>query len=285
MKLLRCGPAGAERPAILDQDGRARDISDFVDDITPTSIADAQILARLGSLDTSKLPLVETAVRLGAPIANVGKLIGVGLNYSDHAAESNLPVPKEPILFMKATSAISGPYDDVELPPGAEEVDWEVELGFVIGKRAKAVSLSEALEHVFGYLIVNDVSERCWQARREGQWMKGKSHDTFAPLGPWLVTRDEIVDPQDLRMTLDVSGVRRQNGSTRTMIFGVAYLLHYISQFMTLEIGDIITTGTPPGVGLGMKPPVYLKNGDVMRLTVDGLGHQQQSAIAKQAVR
>jgi 2,4-diketo-3-deoxy-L-fuconate hydrolase len=285
MKLLRCGPAGAERPAILDQDGRARDISDFVDDITPTSIADAQILARLGSLDTSKLPLVETAVRLGAPIANVGKLIGVGLNYSDHAAESNLPVPKEPILFMKATSAISGPYDDVELPPGAEEVDWEVELGFVIGKRAKAVSLSEALEHVFGYLIVNDVSERCWQARREGQWMKGKSHDTFAPLGPWLVTRDEIVDPQDLRMTLDVSGVRRQNGSTRTMIFGVAYLLHYISQFMTLEIGDIITTGTPPGVGLGMKPPVYLKNGDVMRLTVDGLGHQQQSAIAKQAAR
>jgi 2,4-didehydro-3-deoxy-L-rhamnonate hydrolase len=283
MKLLRCGAAGAERPGILDKDGQARDLSGVVDDIGPTTIGDVQLLERLRSLDISTLPRTGTSLRIGSPIAKVGKLIGVGLNYSDHAAESNLPVPKEPILFMKATTAISGPYDDVEIPLGAEEVDWEVELGFVIGKRAKAVPLTQAMDHVFGYLIVNDVSERHWQARREGQWMKGKSHDTFAPLGPWLVTRDEVPDPQNLAMTLDVSGVRRQTGSTRTMIFGVAHLVHYVSQFMTLEVGDIITTGTPPGVGLGMKPPTYLKKGDVMKLSIEGLGHQQQSAVAKTA--
>jgi len=281
MKLLRCGPLGAEKPAILDRDGIARDLSGIVDDITPSVISNTEVLEQLGTLDLSKLTPVANNERIGPPLSKVGKIIGVGLNYSDHAAESNLPVPKEPILFMKATTAICGPYDDVELPPGSAEVDWEVELGFVIGRRAKAVSLNDAMDHVFGYLIVNDVSERCWQARREGQWMKGKSHDTFAPLGPWLVTRDEISDPQNLGMTLDVSGVRRQNGSTRTMIFGVAHLVHYVSQFMTLEVGDIITTGTPPGVGLGLKPPAYLKDGDVMRLAIEGLGHQQQIALAK----
>jgi len=281
MKLLRCGPLGAEKPAILDRDGIARDLSGIVDDITPSVISNTEVLEQLGTLDLSKLTPVANNERIGPPLSKVGKIIGVGLNYSDHAAESNLPVPKEPILFMKATTAICGPYDDVELPPGSAEVDWEVELGFVIGRRAKAVSLNDAMDHVFGYLIVNDVSERCWQARREGQWMKGKSHDTFAPLGPWLVTRDEISDSQNLGMTLDVSGVRRQNGSTRTMIFGVAHLVHYVSQFMTLEVGDIITTGTPPGVGLGLKPPAYLKDGDVMRLAIEGLGHQQQIALAK----
>ena len=285
MKLLRCGAVGCERPAILDKNGQVRDLSGIVEDINPATICDVQILKRLRSLDSSKLRTIAKSVRVGPPIARVGKLIGVGLNYLDHAVEANLPVPKEPILFMKATTAISGPYDDVEIPLGAEEVDWEVELGFVIGKRAKAVSLTQAMDHIFGYLIVNDVSERSWQARREGQWMKGKSHDTFAPLGPWLVTREDVADPQNLAMTLDVAGVRRQTGSTRTMIFGVAHLVHYISQFMTLEVGDIITTGTPPGVGLGMKPPTYLKKGDVMKLSIEGLGHQQQTAIVKTTAR
>jgi 2,4-diketo-3-deoxy-L-fuconate hydrolase len=280
VKLFRCGTSGAERPALLDDEGRARDLSGLVADINPTTIGDPGFLDRVRAMNVSALPTIDPSTRIGPPIAGVGKLIGVGLNYSDHAAESNLPIPAEPILFMKATTAISGPYDFVEMPLNAKEVDWEVELGFVIGRRAKAISPGNAMDYVFGYLIVNDLSERCWQARREGQWMKGKSHDTFAPIGPWLVTRDEIPDPQNLKMTLDVSGVRRQDGSTKTMIFGVAHLVHYISQFMTLEPGDIITTGTPPGVGLGMKPPRYLRGGDVMRLAVDGLGSQQQTVVS-----
>jgi 2-keto-4-pentenoate hydratase/2-oxohepta-3-ene-1,7-dioic acid hydratase in catechol pathway len=275
MKLLRVGEKGAERPALLDEEGRLYDISSIVGELDGAALSDASIAAIRAS-NRETLPRLDAGQRIGVPVANIGKLIGVGLNYSDHAAESNQPVPTEPILFMKATSAICGPYDDVELPVGAEATDWEVELGFVIGKRAKNVAVDDALNHVAGYLIVNDVSERNWQIQRQGQWMKGKSSDTFAPLGPWLVTRDEVVDPQNLALKLQVSGVPRQNGNTRTMIFSVAYLVHYISQFMTLNPGDVVTTGTPPGVGLGLKPPVYLKDGDVMRLEVEGLGYQQQ---------
>lgn len=275
MKLLRFGPAGNERPGLLDDTGTIRDLSGVIADIDGNAIGDAA-LASLRALDPEALPAVGADVRIGPCLTRVGKLVGVGLNYSDHAAESGLPIPTEPILFMKATTAISGPYDPVELPAGADQVDWEVELGFAIGKRAKNVSIDDALEHVAGYMIVNDVSERDWQTQRQGQWMKGKSHDTFAPIGPWLVTRDEVPDPQNLAMTCDVGGIRRQNGSTATMIFGVAYLVAYISRFMTLEPGDIVTTGTPPGVGLGMKPPLYLKDGEDMLLTIDGLGFQRQ---------
>jgi len=283
MKLLRFGSIGQEKPGIVDSNGDLRDLSSIIPDINPKLIANSGHLESLRGDEILKLPLISKDIRIGCPIAGIGKLVGVGLNYSDHAAESNLPIPTEPILFMKATSAISGPYDDVQLPPEAEEVDWEVELGIVVGKRSKYVPLASAMDHVFGYTIVNDVSERCWQARRQGQWTKGKSHDTFAPIGPWLVTRDEVPDPQKLNMTLDVSGIRRQTGSTSTMIFGVSFLIHYISHFMTLEVGDVITTGTPPGVGLGMKPPLYLKDGDVMKLAVDGLGVQQQTAIRSKA--
>ena len=278
MKLVRFGNNGEEQPGILDQTGALRSLSGVVHDIDGVALS-PDGLARLAALDIAKLPLAPPGVRIGPCVGGVGKLIGIGLNYSDHAAESGLPVPTEPIVFMKATSSISGPYDPVEIPADAEKTDWEVELAFVIGTRAKNVSEADALKHVAGYCIVNDVSERAWQIERQGQWTKGKSHDTFSPMGPWLVTADEIADAGNLGMRLDVNGVSRQNGSTRTMIFGVAHLVSYLSRFMTLHPGDVITTGTPPGVGLGMKPPLYLKVGDVMRLEIDGLGHQQQTVV------
>lgn len=279
MKLLRYGERGAEKPGLLDADGTLRDLSGEVDDIDGAMLG-ADSLARLRALDPASLPAVTGTPRIGACVGRVGKLIGIGLNYSDHAAETGMAIPSEPITFLKATSAISGPYDPVLRPDHAEKLDWEVELGFVIGTLARRVSEADALSHVAGYTIVNDVSERCWQAERQGQWTKGKSHDTFAPIGPWLVTADEIADPHDLGMRLDVNGVRRQDGSSATLIFGIAHLVHYLSQFMTLEPGDIVTTGTPPGVGMGMSPQVWLQDGDVMRLEIDGLGHQKQTVMA-----
>ncbi|MDO6965056.1 fumarylacetoacetate hydrolase family protein [Rhizobium alvei] len=278
MKLLRHGPAGAEKPALLDADGKVRDLSGIVADIAGEALSDAA-LARIASIDPASLPEV-TPGRIGPCVAGTRKFICVGLNYVDHARETGKTPPEEPILFMKATSAIIGPNDEVEIPRTSVKADWEVELGIVIGKRAKYVGEDKALDHVAGYCVVNDVSERAFQSERGGQWTKGKSHDTFGPIGPWLVTRDEIPDPQNLALWLDVDGVRRQTGTTANMIFGVRYLVSYISQFMTLEPGDIIATGTPPGVGMGIKPePVYLKAGQVMTLGIDGLGSQRQQTI------
>ena len=279
MKLLRYGDAGRERPGLLDADGRMRDLSSVVPDIAGDTLL-PENLARLRDTDGSGLPDVPGNPRIGPCVGSVGKIVCVGLNYSDHAAESGLPVPDEPVLFMKATSAICGPYDNVEIPRGAEKTDWEVELGIVIGRPAKYVSQDQALSHVAGYCVVNDVSERAFQIERGGQWDKGKGHDTFGPLGPWLVTTDEVPDPQDLHMWLEVDGKRYQDGSTRTMIFGVAHLVSYISQFMSLQPGDVISTGTPPGVGLGQKPPLYLKPGQTMRLGIAGLGEQRQTTVA-----
>jgi 2-keto-4-pentenoate hydratase/2-oxohepta-3-ene-1,7-dioic acid hydratase in catechol pathway len=279
MKLLRYGPPGAERPGLLDETGTIRDLSGLIGDIGPGEIG-PESLARLGAIDPLGLPAVPGSPRIGAPIAGTPKFIAVGLNFADHAAESNLPIPEEPVIFMKATSCIQGPNDEVMIPRGSVKTDWEVELGVVIGRRASYVAEADALEHVAGYVCVNDVSEREYQIERGGTWDKGKGCDTFGPIGPWLVTRDEIPDPQALRMWLDLNGRRMQDGSTRTMIFGVATLVSYISAFMTLEPGDIITTGTPPGVGLGQKPePFYLKAGDEMRLGIDGLGEQRQRVV------
>ncbi len=279
MKLLRCGAVGQERPALLDPQGRLRDLSGQVPDIAGDTLTPAG-LQRLARLDPATLPLVEGRPRLGPCVGRVGKLICVGLNYSDHAAESGMAVPSEPVLFMKATSAICGPDDEVQIPPGAQKVDWEVELGVVIGQAARYVSRERALDHVAGYCIVNDVSERAYQLERGGQWDKGKGCDSFGPLGPWLVTRDEVPDAQNLSMWLEVDGTRYQNGSTRTMIFDVPTLVSYISQFMSLQPGDVISTGTPPGVGMGQKPnPVYLKAGQTMRLGITGLGEQCQRTV------
>ncbi len=278
MKLLRHGPAGAEKPALLDSDGKIRDLSSLVADIGGDVLSDSG-LARIAAIDPKSLPEVSPG-RIGPCVAGTRKFICVGLNYSDHAKETGKAPPEEPILFMKATSAIIGPNDDVEIPRGSAKTDWEVELGIVIGTRAKYVSEDKALNHVAGYCVVNDVSERAFQSERGGQWTKGKSHDTFGPIGPWLVTRDEVPDPQNLSLWLDVDGVRRQTGTTANMIFGVRHLVSYISQFMTLEPGDIIATGTPPGVGLGIKPePVFLKAGQVMTLGIEGLGDQRQQII------
>jgi 2-keto-4-pentenoate hydratase/2-oxohepta-3-ene-1,7-dioic acid hydratase in catechol pathway len=279
MKLLRYGPAGAEKPGLLDRQGAIRDLSAEIGDIDGPALQPAA-LAHIASLDPAKLPKVAGKPRLGPPVARVGKVVAIGLNYADHAAESGLKVPQEPIIFMKTTSSIVGPDDDVVIPPGSEKSDWEVELAVAIGRPARYVEEADALKHVAGYLICNDVSERHYQAERGGQWDKGKGCDTFCPLGPWLVTADEIPDPQNLDLALDVSGQRMQTGNTRTMIFGVANLVHYVSQFMSLQPGDIITTGTPPGVGMGKKPPRYLKPGDTMRLTVAGLGEQNQKVVA-----
>jgi 2-keto-4-pentenoate hydratase/2-oxohepta-3-ene-1,7-dioic acid hydratase in catechol pathway len=279
MKLLRYGDPGRERPGLLDDGGRIRDLSSVIPDIAGTTLL-PENLAKLRGTDPSGLPGVPGNSRIGPCVGSVGKIVCVGLNYSDHAAESGLPVPDEPVLFMKATSAICGPYDDVEIPRGSEKTDWEVELGIVIGRPAKYVSQDQALSHVAGYCVVNDVSERTFQIERGGQWDKGKGHDTFGPLGPWLVTTDEVPDPQDLHMWLEVDGKRYQDGSTRTMIFGVAHLVSYISQFMSLQSGDVISTGTPPGVGLGQKPPLYLKPGQTMRLGIAGLGEQRQTTVA-----
>ena len=275
MKLLRVGRPSQERPVLLDRDGKLRDLSAHVPDIAG-SVLLPDSLDRLRRLDPAALPELPAASRVGA----VGKIVCVGLNYSDHAAESGMAVPAEPVLFMKPASSICGPYDDVEIPRGAEKTDWEVELGVVIGKTAKYVAEETALEHVAGYCVVNDVSERAFQLERGGQWDKGKGHDSFAPLGPWLVTADEVEDPQALDMWLEVDGRRFQDGSTRTMIFGVAHLVSYISRFMTLQPGDVISTGSPPGVGLGQKPPLYLRAGQTMRLGIAGLGEQRQRTVA-----
>lgn len=279
MKLLRYGPAGAEKPGLLDSEGTIRDLSAHVDDIDGAALSPAG-LSRLAALNASTLPAVGGNPRLGPPVTGVGKLLCIGLNYRDHAEETGAPIPAEPILFMKATTSISGPYDDVVLPKGSLKGDWETELGVVIGTRASYVEESRALEHVAGYCVFNDVSERHFQLEGTGQWVKGKSADTFAPFGPYLVTRDEVPDPQNLHLWLEVDGKRYQDGNTRTMIFSVAHLVSYASRYMTLEPGDIIPTGTPPGVGLGQKPPVFLKAGNVMRLGIDGLGEQEQKVVS-----
>ncbi|MBC2859155.1 fumarylacetoacetate hydrolase family protein [Stappia sp. 28M-7] len=276
MKLVRFGPAGSERPGLVDAQGRIRDLSAHVDDIAGKTLSD-EGLARIAALDPASLPLVEEGARIGPCVGQVGKFVCIGLNYSDHAAESGLDVPPEPIVFMKATSAICGPDDGIELPRGSVATDWEVELAVVIGRHAKYVSEADALSHVAGYCVANDVSERDFQTKRAGQWTKGKSADTFGPLGPWLVTRDEVADPQALGLWLDLNGKRMQTGSTATMIFGVAKVISYLSHMMSLHPGDVISTGTPPGVGMGIKPaPVYLKPGDRLALGIDGLGTQNQ---------
>ncbi|WP_340150411.1 ureidoglycolate lyase [uncultured Sneathiella sp.] len=279
MNLLRYGPLGKEKPGLIDTEGKIRDLSGIVSDISGDVLTDAGI-AKLRDLDPKSLPLVEGEPRIGPCVGSVGKFVCIGLNYSDHAAEAGQPVPTEPIVFMKATSAICGPNDNVEIPRSSVKTDWEVELGVVMGKRAKYVSESEALDHVAGYCVVNDVSEREFQSERLGQWTKGKSHDSFGPIGPWLVTRDDVPDPQKLDLWLEVDGVRRQDGNTDTMIFGVAKIISYLSQFMTLDVGDVISTGTPPGVGMGQKPtPIFLKPGQIMKLGVEGLGEQKQITI------
>ncbi len=278
MKFLRYGPTGKERPGVLDADNRIRDLSAHCRDIDPA--ADPNLLDRLAAVDVESLPVVQGSPRLGPPLRQVGKFIAIGLNYRDHAIESNLPIPTEPVIFTKATSCIVGPDDDIVLPPGSVRTDWEVELGIVIGRRASHVPIDRAREHVAGYLLVHDVSEREYQIDRGGTWDKGKGCDTFGPLGPWLVSRDEVDDPQALDLSLDVNGEPRQRGNTRTMIFGCDELVSYVSRFMTLLPGDVITTGTPPGVGMGMKPPVYLKAGDVVSLSISGLGSQRQTVRA-----
>jgi len=278
MKLLRHGEFGKEKPGILDQDRKIRDLSEHITDINGDTIND-EGLKKISSLDVSSLPVVDEKTRLGACIGNVGKFLCIGLNYSDHAAESGMPVPSEPILFSKATSAIVGPNDNIEIPRNSVETDWEVELGIIIGKKAKYINEENADEHIAGYCVVNDVSEREFQLKREGQWTKGKSCDTFGPTGPYLVTKDEISDVQNLKMYLDVNGHRMQNGSTNTMIFSANHIVYYLSQFMSLNPGDVIATGTPPGVGGGMKPPVFLKAGDKIKLGIEGLGEQNQVCI------
>ncbi|WP_424988613.1 fumarylacetoacetate hydrolase family protein [Microbulbifer sp. S227A] len=278
MKLLRFGPRGQERPGMLDADGQLRDLSAHLRDFAGPDLPEA--IKTAASVDPASLPLVDGTPRLGPCVGQVGKFVCVGLNYSDHAAESGMEVPPEPIIFFKATSAICGPNDDVEIPRTSVATDWEVELAVVIGKTAKYVSEEDALDHVAGYCVVNDVSERDFQIKRHGQWVKGKSADTFGPTGPWLVTRDEVPDPQNLDMYLEVNGHRYQKGTTRTMVYGVAYLVSYVSQFMSLQPGDIISTGTPPGVGMGQTPPSYLKPGDVMELGIQGLGVQRQVTVA-----
>lgn len=278
MKLLRFGPRGAEKPGLLESDGTIRDLSSVVDDISGETLSDAG-LAALKDVDPSTLPAVDANTRLGSPIAGTGKFICIGLNYADHAEESGLPVPSEPVIFMKATSAICGPNDPIIIPRGSEKTDWEVELAVVIGTRAKYVSEEDALNYVAGYCVTNDVSERAFQIERQGQWTKGKSCDNYGQIGPWLVTRDEVADPQDLSMWLKVNGETKQDGSTNTMVYGVAHVVSYLSQFMSLMPGDVISTGTPPGVGMGQSPQQYLRAGDVVELGIAGLGTQRQDVI------
>jgi 2,4-diketo-3-deoxy-L-fuconate hydrolase len=287
MKLVRYGLPGKEKPGLIDADGQLRDLSGVIADITPDQLSD-RALAKLAKLKTGQLPKVKGRKRFGAPVAGVGKFVAIGLNYADHAAEAGMAIPKEPIVFMKATSCIVGPDDEVMLPKGSKKTDWEVELGVVIGTRARYVSQKDALSHVAGYCVVNDVSEREYQIERGGTWDKGKGCDTFGPIGPWLVTRDEVSNPQNLSLWLDLNGQRMQTGNTKTMVFGVAKLISYVSQFMTLEPGDVITTGTPPGVGMGIRKdgqpaPVFLKRGDVMALGIEGLGQQTQKVVAFKA--
>lgn len=277
MKFLRYGKAGAEKPAVLDKDGGLRDLSGVMDDLRGEALGR---LSQLKAADIEALPRVEGTPRIGPPVAGTGKFICFGLNYADHAAEAGMEVPPEPVLFMKATSAIIGPDDPVILPRGSDKTDWEVELAIVIGKTAKYVSEADAMGYVAGYTVTNDVSERDFQLKRQGQWTKGKSCDTFGPLGPWLVTPDEVPEPENLKIWLKVNGEMMQDGSTKTMIYGVPYLVHYLSQFMTLHPGDVVSTGTPSGVGMGMTPPRYLRAGDVMELGIEGLGVQRQQVIA-----
>jgi 2,4-didehydro-3-deoxy-L-rhamnonate hydrolase len=278
MKLLRYGRPGKEKPGILDAEGKIRDLSGVVDDITPEVIS-PKGLARLARVKIGKLPLVGGRPRIGVPVAGIGNFVAIGLNYTDHAEETGLAIPKEPIIFNKHLSCLSGPNDDVVLPKGSKKGDWEVEIGFVIGTAAKNVSKRDALKHVAGYCVVNDVSEREYQIERHGQWVKGKSLDTFGPVGPWLVTADEVPNPQALSIWLEVNGKRVQDGTTKNMIFSIAHIVSYVSQFMTLAPGDLVCTGTPAGVGLGMKPPRFLKPGDIMHLGVDGLGEQRQKVV------
>jgi 2-keto-4-pentenoate hydratase/2-oxohepta-3-ene-1,7-dioic acid hydratase in catechol pathway len=279
MKLVRYGHPGQERPGAIDSNGLIRDLSSIVDDISGKSLARVS-LDLLRAVNITGLPVIAEKHRIGPCIAGVGKFICIGLNYSEHAAESGLPEPTEPIVFMKATSSICGPYDDLVIPRGSEKTDWEIELGVVIGKKAKYVTKEDALSYIAGYCIVNDVSERAFQLEGTGQWVKGKSADTFGPIGPWLVTPDEIPNPQNLEMWLEVNGHRYQHGSTRTMIFDVASIISYLSRFMSLQPGDIISTGTPSGVGFGQKPPIYLRPGDTVRLGIEGLGEQKQRVTA-----
>jgi 2-keto-4-pentenoate hydratase/2-oxohepta-3-ene-1,7-dioic acid hydratase in catechol pathway len=278
MKLIRFGDPGKECPGLIDDDGTIRDLSGVLPDIGGAVLSDAG-LAGVRDIDAASLPAVRDGIRIGPCVAGVSKIVGIGLNYSDHAAEAGMPEPAEPILFMKAVSSLCGPNDPTPLPPESEKLDWEVELAIVIGTSARNVAEADALGHVAGYAVCNDVSERGWQIDGTGQWVKGKSFDNFAPLGPWLVTRDDVPDPQDLSLWLDVNGTRAQTGNTAKMIFGAAHLVSYVSRFMTLHPGDVITTGTPPGVGMGMKPPRYLKVGDVVELGIDGLGAQRQEIV------
>ena len=278
MKLVRFGPQGSERPGLIDTQGCLRDLGAVLPDIGPEQLGDT-VLDSLRQLDWDRLPKVGGAPRLGCPVARVGKFIAIGLNYADHAQEAGLPVPTEPVVFMKATSCLQGPNDPVMLPKGSVKTDWEVELGMVIGARARHVAIKDALHHVAGYCVVNDLSERAFQLERGGTWDKGKGCDTFGPVGPWLVTRDELTHPQRLKLWLDVNGKPMQRGRTQTMVFGVAKLVSYVSQFMTLMPGDLITTGTPPGVGMGRQPPVFLKPGDTLTLGIEGLGEQRQLVV------
>ena len=280
MKLLRIGKKGKEKPAILDHDGKIRDISIHIEDLNPDNL-NFETISKLKNLDLSSLPELSSNERIGSCITKPGKFVAIGLNFSDHAAESNLPVPSEPIMFMKATSSINGPNDNIEILPDSKKLDWEVELGIIIGKEAKHIKENESQNHILGYCLVNDVSEREWQIEKMGQWVKGKSHDTFGPIGPYLVTKDEIKDINNLNLSLDVNGKRHQTGNTSLMIFNFNYLISHLSNFITLMPGDIITTGTPPGVGLGMSPPQFLKNGDEMYLKVDNLGEQKSRVISE----
>ena len=279
MKLLRVGEKGKEKPAILDADGKIRDISSHINDLNPENL-NFETMSKIQSANTSSLPELSSNQRVGSCITSPGKFVAIGLNYSDHAAEVGADIPKEPIMFMKATSSMCGPNDDVEIVSGSKKLDWEVELGIVIGKEAKHISESQSQDHILGYCLVNDVSEREWQIEKMGQWVKGKSHDTYGPTGPYLVTKDEIKDINNLKMMLDVNGERMQTGNTSTMIFNVDIIVSYVSKFMSLQPGDIITTGTPPGVGMGRKPQVFLKAGDEMKLSIENLGEQNSKVVA-----
>ena len=278
MKLLRCGSLNKEKPAVLDKNGKIRDISSHINDLNPKNISFTN-LEKLKKINLESLPEIPSSERIGSCIVNPGKFVAIGLNYSDHAAETGAKIPTEPIVFMKATSCIVGPNDDVVIPKNSKKTDWEVEIAFVVGKETKYIKEEDAQDHIFGYCLVNDVSEREFQIEKLGQWVKGKSADTFGPIGPYLVTKDEIPDVQNLNLSLDVNGKRMQKGNTNNMIFNINYILSYLSNFMSLQAGDIVTTGTPPGVGMGMKPQVFLKSGDVMKLTIDHLGEQKQTVV------
>ena len=278
MKLLRCGSLNKEKPAVLDKNGKIRDISSHINDLNPKNISFTN-LEKLKKINLESLPEIPSSERIGSCIVNPGKFVAIGLNYSDHAAETGAKIPTEPIVFMKATSCIVGPDDDVVIPKNSKKTDWEVEIAFVVGKETKYIKEEDAQDHIFGYCLVNDVSEREFQIEKLGQWVKGKSADTFGPIGPYLVTKDEIPDVQNLNLSLEVNGKRMQTGNTNNMIFNINYILSYLSNFMSLQAGDIVTTGTPPGVGMGMKPQVFLKSGDVMKLTIDHLGEQKQTVV------